>query len=242
MTHLLLSLAGLICNCDIDNGKIKGGDNDLENANVPSDDVNEEEEEENECRLGTASGQVNNQVDGNKPQPASQPEPIPQPQPEPAPQPQVPIAPAPPPPKPSPPPPPTPPSPNPHTEKLRCYDGGSVIGRGTAINLINDFCGPQYWGGTTIAKNHMMVVELGVVDAIVSVQGLNNPEFKIDGPNPDQDCGRILRKIIDKCDQSSTQYKQGGTVTNNCAIWRIDPGLIVTRFTEPAGGLEHDFG
>ena len=86
------------------------------------------------------------------------------------------------------------------------------------------------------------IVEEHFVDVIISVQGINNCEFTIDGPNPDQDCGRILREIIDKCDQSSTRYKKGGTVTSNCAIWRMDPGFIPVSFTEPPGGRMDDFG
>lgn len=123
-----------------DNGPDDDGHEDDE------EDEDEKEEEENECRLETGSGQADgNAAGGNKPKPS--------PRPQPAPPPQVPLAPAPPPPKPSPPPPPAPPSPNPDTETLHCYDKGSVIGRGTAINLINDFCGADYWGGTTISNN-----------------------------------------------------------------------------------------
>lgn len=85
------------------------------------------------------------------------------------------------------------------------------------------------------------IVEEGFVDVIVSVQGLNNCAFDIDGPAPDQECGRIIRKIIDKCDQKGTQYKQGGTVTSNCAIWRVDPGFIPVDFDPPPGSLVHEF-
>lgn len=67
------------------------------------------------------------------------------------------------------------------------------------------------------------ITEGGLIDVIVSVKGLNDCAFVIDGPSPNDECGRIIRKIIDKCDQTGTQYKQGGAVTSNCAIWRFDP-------------------
>jgi hypothetical protein len=47
----------------------------------------------------------------------------------------------------------------------------------------------------------------------------------MDGPGVTDDYGRIFREVIDKCDTSSTKYKQGGMVTSNCAVWRIDPNV-----------------
>ena len=38
----------------------------------------------------------------------------------------------------------------------------------------------------------------------------NGCKFTIDGGDPDQDCGRIIRETIDECDQISTRFKQGG--------------------------------
>ena len=45
------------------------------------------------------------------------------------------------------------------------------------------------------------------------------------GKGANQECGRILRRAIDECDQSSTEFKQGGTIESNCAKWNIDPNL-----------------
>ncbi|KAL8671886.1 MAG: hypothetical protein Q9168_003623 [Polycauliona sp. 1 TL-2023] len=237
---------------------IKPGD-EVEDDEVSAEEDEEEEEEEeedDECQLVGGSGVANSATDqvvnpglsGGQPAPKPKPtpsKPAPKPEPTPSEAPVV-IAPAPPPPKPKPPLPPEPPSPNPDTEKLKCYDKGSVIARATALNMINDFCGPDYWGGTRIKENRYIrydgITEKHLVDVIISVQGLNDCAFDIDGPFPDQECGRIIRKIIDKCDQKGTQLKQGGTVTSNCAIWRVDPGIIPVRFKAPAGSRVHDFG
>lgn len=147
------------------------------------------------------------------------------------------IAAPPPPPSPSPPPNPTPPSPNPATESLHCYNSGAVTGRGDAIKALNYFC-KSYAGTVLDASNghsaHTLKSDSGAVcidegdcfvDIYVSVTVINGCRFTIDGPDPSQDCGRILRETIDKCDQSSTRFKQGGTVSSNCATWDFDPNV-----------------
>jgi hypothetical protein len=141
-------------------------------------------------------------------------------------------------PSPSPPPPPAPPAPNPATESYHCYDSGSWISRAAAIQAIDNFC--NTWDGTVLDASQPNTLRtltsysyedcIGDLDAcfvqtIVSVTVINGCRFTMDGPSPDQDCGRILREPIDKCNTASTQFKQGGTVTSNCAEWRIDPGV-----------------
>ncbi|GIJ86559.1 hypothetical protein Asppvi_005448 [Aspergillus pseudoviridinutans] len=150
----------------------------------------------------------------------------------------VPIATPPPAPSPSSPPAPAPPGRNPATESYHCYDSGSWISRAAAIQAIDNFC--NTWDGTVLDASQPNTLRtltsysyddcIGDLDAcllqtIVSVTVVNGCGFTMDGPSPDQDCGRILREPIDKCNTASTQFKQGGTVTSNCAEWRIDPGV-----------------
>lgn len=59
---------------------------------------------------------------------------------------------------------------------------------------------------------------------------LNDCEFTVDGPSTSDECGRIFRRTIDECDTSSTQWKKGGKVTSNCAVYDFDPGLSVGLF------------
>jgi hypothetical protein len=143
-----------------------------------------------------------------------------------------------PPPSPSPRPDPTPPSPNPATESLHCFNSGSIVGRGDAIKAVNGFCND--FNGVTLSPTSKYKVikqaysaDDGIVKNIMSVTLLNNCEFTIDGPAPNQECGRIFRETIDMCDTTSTRFKQGGTVTSNCAIWDFDPTLN-TNFNFPA--------
>ncbi|KAI1373409.1 hypothetical protein F4677DRAFT_448485 [Hypoxylon crocopeplum] len=149
-------------------------------------------------------------------------------------------------PTPHPPPNPTPPSPNPSTESLHCYNGGASTDRGDMIDAVDDFC--NFWFGTVLddsqlnaqhtingyyggsdptggsgAECFFTVGLLCDITITLSVTVMNGCRFTIDGPSPSDECGRIFRKAIDKCDTSSTQYKQGGTITSNCAVWRIDP-------------------
>ncbi|KAI1168783.1 hypothetical protein F5B18DRAFT_646562 [Nemania serpens] len=58
----------------------------------------------------------------------------------------------------------------------------------------------------------------------------NGCRFAVGGPGTTDDCGRFFHKGIDKCDGSSTQYKQGNTVTSNSAVWRIDPNVAGREF------------
>lgn len=152
-----------------------------------------------------------------------------------APSPTVSIAPPPPPPSPSPPPDPSPPSPNPATESLHCFNKGAEAGRGDSIKALTHFC-DDYAGtvldATSSTSRHTLAGEYGAVcggpigcfvQIHVSVTVTNGCKFTVDGSDPDHDCGRIIRETIDKCDQSSTRFKQGGTVTSNCAIWSFDP-------------------
>lgn len=147
-------------------------------------------------------------------------------------------------PTPSPSPDPSPPSPDPSTEKKRCYDSGSWVNRYDAINAVDSFCNkPQdadpafnnfpHYGGYTVKNNQYIEYQQPAsltsgwpVNIVISIQALNGCEWTIDGPAPDQECGRILRRILDECDTvSGTARKQGGTLTNNCAVWRFDPGF-----------------
>lgn len=144
------------------------------------------------------------------------------------------IAPPPSPPTPSPPPNPSPPSPNPATESLHCY---TETGRGDAIKALNDFCN-DFQGtvldATSPKSPRTLSGQYGAdcagalgcfVNIYLSVTVTNGCRFTVDGGDPNQDCGRIIRETIDECDRSSTRFKQGGTVTSNCAIWDFDPNV-----------------
>ncbi|KAI6091579.1 hypothetical protein F4821DRAFT_226439 [Hypoxylon rubiginosum] len=156
------------------------------------------------------------------------------------------ISPAAPTPTPHPPPDPTPPSPNPATESLHCYNSGAQTDRGDMISAVNDFC--DFYYGTVLDASQQnaqhtlnyyydysdptggsglecATIGLCDVDITLSVTVTNGCRFTIDGPSPSDECGRIFRQAIDRCDTSSTQYKQGGIITSNCATWRIDPNI-----------------
>lgn len=61
------------------------------------------------------------------------------------------------------------------------------------------------------------------VNVVMRVTVKHECRFRMGGNGPREECGRILRRIIDECDTSSTQFKQGGTLSSNCADWSFDP-------------------
>lgn len=144
------------------------------------------------------------------------------------------------PPAPSPPPPPDPPKPRRETEEVHCYDSGQFINRGLAIEALEYFCddfegvvldASQPGTRRTLSNGGYGVHCIGehgsvggcFVSVQISVTVKNGCRFKMEGKGANQECGRVLRRIIDQCDTSSTQFKQGGTVESNCASWRFDP-------------------
>ncbi|RWA12354.1 hypothetical protein EKO27_g2735 [Xylaria grammica] len=146
----------------------------------------------------------------------------------------------PPPPSPSPEPPEEPPGPNRDTEQVSCYDSGQRISRALCIEALEYFC-DDYEGvvldatrpGTrrTLSNNGYGVQCIGEHGSIggcfvlvqISVTVKNDCRFTVGGKGPRAECGRIIRRIIDECDTSSTEWKQGGTLESNCASWRFDP-------------------
>ncbi|KAI9788527.1 MAG: hypothetical protein M1816_006867 [Peltula sp. TS41687] len=147
------------------------------------------------------------------------------------------IPPPPPPPSPSPQSNLSPPSPNPATESLHCYNSGAMTGRRDALKALNKFC-YNYAGvvldATRPNTRHTLQGDyladcLPLVGCFVlihvSVTVTNGCRFAMDGPDPAEQCGRILRETIVRCDTASTRFKQGGSVTSNCAIWTFDPNL-----------------
>lgn len=147
------------------------------------------------------------------------------------------VKPPPPPPTQSPPPPPAPPKPNPNTESKSCYNSGAVVTRGMMIDAIKSFC--DYFEGTVVDASRSDTLRtltngdgygahcagaLGCfVHIYISMTAINGCKWTMEGSGANQECGRILRRAVDECDQSSTEFKQGGNVESNCAKWHIDP-------------------
>ncbi|KAH6994560.1 hypothetical protein EDB82DRAFT_556830 [Fusarium venenatum] len=139
------------------------------------------------------------------------------------------------PPRPSPKPNPKPPSPNPQTEEVHCYNDGASIDHALAIEALESFCDRfegQVLDATKPGTERTLQCKHGVgclsifgcsVDVVMSVTVINGCRFTIGNKGSKSECGRNLRRMIDECDTSDTRYKQGGTMTSNCAIWRFDP-------------------
>jgi hypothetical protein len=46
------------------------------------------------------------------------------------------------------------------------------------------------------------------------------------------DCFRILERVVEECDTSSTKFKQGGYVDTDCSKWYIGESSGVVRICE----------
>lgn len=149
----------------------------------------------------------------------------------------------PPPPTESPEPDPEPPGPNPDTEKVHCFDSGAIVTRAMCIDALEAFC--DYWEGTTLDATKPgtrrtldngngfgahCLDDFGLDDWCfaeiwIRVTVKNGCKFKMGGSGANQECGRIIRRIIDECGKTSTEFKQGGIVESNCATWFFDPNV-----------------
>ncbi|KAH6603914.1 hypothetical protein Trco_007360 [Trichoderma cornu-damae] len=110
--------------------------------------------------------------------------------------------------------------------QVHCYNGGQFINRGLAIEVVDCFC-DRFQGQRTLPCKHGVHCIPGnvgcLVDVLMSVTVKNGCRFTMEGKGANQDRGRILRLMIDECDTSSTETKQGGTLSRNCADWGFDP-------------------
>lgn len=110
------------------------------------------------------------------------------------------------------------PTPNPDTEVRKCYGSGlPVVGTNTDY-AAKSFC--SYFDGKTVSslKLAQQIIPLDCCSRIdVGVIVRNNCAFTIHY----DECYRILFSIADKC--RSGLLRIGGTVTDNCGEWYLDP-------------------
>jgi hypothetical protein len=114
---------------------------------------------------------------------------------------------------------------------VHCYNSGAWVDRAQALGAVDShFCGELRGAeGSRRTLDALVYVDclFGLCTRLrVSVTALSGCRFELDGGGcAGSECGRILRRAIDECNQSSTQWKQGGCVTSNCAEWVFDPDL-----------------
>lgn len=136
-----------------------------------------------------------------------------------------------------------PPKPDPKTEKLHCFNSGSMVTRNMMRAAIGQLCG--YYGSKGFlddsvpgAVNNVTngngygvqcVGTLGCfVNIHISATAINHCKWVlwID------DCFRILDRVVNECDKSSTKFKQGGYVDSDCSKWYIGKLSCVVRICE----------
>lgn len=109
-----------------------------------------------------------------------------------------------------------------------------MTGRGLAVRGIDLFCA-QFAGQVLDASNGKTAQTLkdeyvagdcflgGCTGcSYLTLTAMNGCKFSVD----EGECKRIFRRAVDECDTSSTKYKQGGTITSNCAKYSFDPNFL----------------
>ncbi|KAG6913789.1 hypothetical protein DXG01_004313 [Tephrocybe rancida] len=127
-------------------------------------------------------------------------------------------------------------------EVVTCYNQGTKADRAPIISVIDDFCNNRAIGrdvanGQTIWSRY----QYGTISILVSGAAINgyalwrtNSQPISDEKNTiphiscnfkvDNNCNRLLRLPVDKCNTGGENGKQGGYVTDLCGQWRTDPG------------------
>ncbi|KAH0427929.1 exo-1, 3-beta-D-glucanase [Colletotrichum camelliae] len=116
---------------------------------------------------------------------------------------------------------------NPINNKNKCYNAGRGADHTRIDNAIKSFCNQLGDEGSVIRdKFHLAKTvefprrsgELGL-EVVMTFTPKKGCEWTTDF---DQ-CARYLKVPVDSCDCSGVDSKHGGTVTNNCYYWRLDP-------------------
>lgn len=127
-------------------------------------------------------------------------------------------------------PPPVPPKNKPDfskDSKPKCYDSGDKAKRASMIEAITVACrsvaGGKYNGSyLTPVDNPPMASGKTYMVYTTTLEVKDGCEWTVD----EYECGQELRKIVDGCDTSGENSKQGGTMDGNCIKWRIDPDSV----------------
>ncbi|KAF7332492.1 putative LysM domain-containing protein [Mycena kentingensis (nom. inval.)] len=105
------------------------------------------------------------------------------------------------------------------SESVSCYDDGTKADRARLTSAIDKFC--TDYGGRTVNDGDTIQerYDYGDITIFVSGTAINGCNFVVD-----DNCNRLLRLPVDKCNTGGENDKQGGVVTDICGQWRTDPG------------------
>ena len=139
-----------------------------------------------------------------------------------------------------------PPKPDPKTEKVHCFNSGVRVTRNMMRAAIKGFCDRYGPHGVVLedsntnpgAHNNVTngngwgvqcVRPFGCfVNIHISATAINHCKWELGT----DDCWRILNRAVDECDQSSTEFKQGGFVDTDCSKWLIGKLSCVARISK----------
>lgn len=119
-------------------------------------------------------------------------------------------------------------APDPSQDQVNCYDSGQWSPQEPVIKAIERFCGGLK-GQTLAAGDYREKLEDSTMSSqaiggngaprlISSIEVKPGCKWAVN----ETSCRSELRKPIDMCNTGSANRKQGGTMFNNCLVWRID--------------------
>ncbi|KAF2271257.1 glycoside hydrolase [Westerdykella ornata] len=119
-------------------------------------------------------------------------------------------------------------------DRVRCYNRGQEALRIHMINPVESYCetvlrnGEHISGGWKGAEGRYPFpccdrsVEVMPIAVYVQMELKDGCEWTFNR----NECRAEFRKIIDGCDKSGENRKQGGTIEGNCLRWRVDPNTV----------------
>ncbi|KAJ7887900.1 hypothetical protein B0H13DRAFT_2342216 [Mycena leptocephala] len=109
---------------------------------------------------------------------------------------------------------------------LTCYNSGAKTGRSILLEKIDYWCGKIGESGITLrsGEESFRIKANGWSGAsrlILSVEAINGCDLAL--KYMEGTCTYHLGRAVDECNSKDENGKQGGYVTTECAVWRIDP-------------------
>ncbi|KAH8812142.1 pectate lyase superfamily protein-domain-containing protein [Xylogone sp. PMI_703] len=118
---------------------------------------------------------------------------------------------------------------DPMQNEVHCYNSGENTEHERMDNAANDFCNQIGRTNEVLAENFYRSSTfefpynggIGIVEITLSLEIKPGCDWTWDF----NECHRYLEVPVDSCNCGGVNWKQGGTVENNCYKWRIDPNV-----------------
>ncbi|WYZ43360.1 hypothetical protein EsH8_VI_001059 [Colletotrichum jinshuiense] len=110
-------------------------------------------------------------------------------------------------------------------ETVTCYNIGTAIPKSFAEESITQFC--EKVKGSSWGPNSEFFQYFTQDNVRIRLSGatINGCSWTVD-----DNCSRLLDKIMHSCDKDMVDAKRGGFLVDSCGLWRADPGSLSDDF------------